>query len=96
MGGAGTAHPAPVGTTAISTTDHRAPADAPTTVPQQSALFAWIASLVVIVAVVAASYVWRANVMQVWPPSQRALPGARTALRRLPHLDRDIMEQPGR
>ncbi len=40
--------------------------------PQQAAIFAWVASLIVIVAAVAASYVWRADVMQAWPPSQRA------------------------
>jgi predicted Zn finger-like uncharacterized protein len=40
--------------------------------PPQSAIFAWVASLVVIVIVVAASYVWRADVMLAWPPSQRA------------------------
>ncbi len=47
----------------------QAPAPPP---PQQSAVLAWIASLVVIVAAVTASYIWRADVMQVWPPSQRA------------------------
>ena len=40
--------------------------------PPQSAVLAWVASLVVIVIVVAASYVWRADVMLAWPPSQRA------------------------
>ncbi len=40
--------------------------------PQRSPIFAWVASLVVIVAAITASYVWRAEVMQAWPPSQRA------------------------
>ncbi len=40
--------------------------------PQRSAVPAWIASLVVIVAAITASYIWRAEVMQAWPPSQRA------------------------
>ncbi len=40
--------------------------------PPQPALFAWAASVVVIVAAVAGAYVWRTNVMQAWPPSQRA------------------------
>ncbi len=40
--------------------------------PQRSAAAAWVVSLVVIAGAITASYVWRADVMQAWPPSQRA------------------------
>ncbi len=54
----------------------RAPATAEATVrrPRRSStapLVAWLASLVVLVALVFAAYTWRDRIMAAWPPSER-------------------------
>lgn len=34
-------------------------------------LLAWLASLVLLVALVVATYIWRDRIMTAWPPSER-------------------------